>query len=175
MTSATTESTPLIQPEAPRATSSASQPAKLQRNVTFNPTVSSSSPPSSSASKQSPFSSITSAAQAQQPGPPILSKLNQKLRRRHSQGSPLIPTHLTAPKIGPQRTTKTAQKLKLLPDPTHGEDGPDEESGRDVYAQFTRIKDPAARKDAERLGKQDRDTLPRVTAYCNAASYDIQG
>ena len=80
-----------------------------------------------------------------------------------------------ASKIGPQRTTKTAQKLKLLPNPDVGEDGPDEESGRDVYSQFTRIKDPTARRDAARLGKSDRDRLPRVTAYCTANEYRLEG
>jgi uncharacterized Rmd1/YagE family protein len=92
-------------------------------------------------------------------------------QRRHSSGSPLVPSSLPAQKIGPQRTTKTAQKLKILPDPDHGDEGPDEESGRDVYAQFTRIKDPTARRDAARLGKEDREVLPRVTAYCTAGSY----
>lgn len=77
------------------------------------------------------------------------------------------------PKIGPQRTTKNAQKLKLLPNPDFGEDGPDEESGRDVYSQYTRIKDPTARRDAARLGKADRDRLPRVTAYCTANTYQM--
>lgn len=81
----------------------------------------------------------------------------------------------SAPKIGPQRTTKTAQKLKLLPNPDPGDDGPEEESGRDVYSQFTRIKDPTARRDAARLGKADRDKLPRVTAYCTASSYRLPG
>ena len=57
------------------------------------------------------------------------------------------------------RSTKTTQKLKILPNPDPGEDGPDEESGRDVYSQFTRIKDPTARRDAARLGKADRDRL----------------
>ena len=80
-----------------------------------------------------------------------------------------------ASKIGPQRTTKNAQKLKLLPNPDPGEDGSDEESGRDVYSQFTRIKDPTARRDAARLGKADRDRLPRVTAYCTAGSYRLDG
>ncbi len=81
----------------------------------------------------------------------------------------------SAPKIGPQRTTKNAQKLKLLPNPDPGDDGPDEESGRDVYSQFTRIKDPTARRDAARLGKADRDRLPRVTAYCTASAYRLEG
>lgn len=81
---------------------------------------------------------------------------------------------MPATKIGPQRTTRTAQKLKLLPDPEQGEDGEDEESGRDVYAQFTRIKDPTARRDAAKLGKQDRERLPRVTAYCTASSYKLE-
>jgi len=75
-----------------------------------------------------------------------------------------------ASKIGPQRTTKNAQKLKLLPNPDPGDDQ-DEESGREVYSQFTRIKDPSARRDAARLGKADRERLPRVTAYCTASAY----
>ena len=82
---------------------------------------------------------------------------------------------LPGQKLGPQRTTKNAQKLKLLPNPDPGDDGPDEESGRDVYSQFTRIKDPTARRDAARLGKADRDKLPRVTAYCTASSYRLEG
>jgi uncharacterized Rmd1/YagE family protein len=106
----------------------------------------------------------------------MLSTFNSKLRRRNSHGSPLAaPPMLPGSKIGPQRTTKNAQKLKLLPNPDPGEDGPDEESGRDVYSQFTRIKDPTARRDAARLGKADRDKLPRVTAYCTASAYRLEG
>ena len=104
---------------------------------------------------------------------PMLSALNSKLRRRHSHGAPLVQTPPALPKTGAQRTTKHAQKLKLLPNPGQGEDGPDEESGRDVYSQFTRIKDPMARRDAARLGKDDRKKLPRVTAYCTANAYKI--
>ena len=103
----------------------------------------------------------------------MLSTLNSKLRRRNSSGAPVYPPQTPAPKIGPQRTTRTAQKLKLLPDPEYGEEGEDEESGRDVYVQYTRIKDPTARRDAARLGKADRERLPRVTAYCTAASYKM--
>lgn len=108
----------------------------------------------------------------------MLSALNSKLRRRNSHGSPLANpplTPTTASKIGPQRTTKNAQKLKLLPNPDPGDEGPDEESGRDVYSQFTRIKDPTARRDAARLGKADRSRLPRVTAYCTANAYRLDG
>jgi uncharacterized Rmd1/YagE family protein len=106
----------------------------------------------------------------------MLYALNSKLRRRNSYGSPLqaIPSTPVS-KIGPQRTTKNAQKLKLLPNPDFGADGPDEESGRDVYSQYTRIKDPTARRDAARLGKADRDRLPRVTAYCTANKYQMEG
>lgn len=104
----------------------------------------------------------------------MLSALNSKLRRRNSSGAPLqLPQQTPASKIGPQRTTRTAQKLKLLPNPEQGADGADEESGRDVYSQFTRIKDPTARRDAARLGKDDRAKLPRVTAYCTASSYKM--
>ncbi|KAF3195627.1 hypothetical protein TWF225_000027 [Orbilia oligospora] len=76
-------------------------------------------------------------------------------------------------KIGPQRTTKNIQKLKLLPAPDDGEG--DEESGRDVYSQVTRIKDTTARRDAERLGKAERAHLPRTTAYCTAGKYNMEG
>lgn len=100
----------------------------------------------------------------------MLSSLNSKLRRRNSSGAPVRGP--PAPKIGPQRTTRTAQKLKLLPDPAN-DDVDDEESGRDVYVQYTRIKDPTARRDAARLGKADRDRLPRVTAYCTSSSYKL--
>lgn len=106
----------------------------------------------------------------------MLSALNNRLRRRNSHGSvftALPPAIL--PKIGPQRSSKTAEKLKLLPNPELDEEGIDEESGRDVYAQYTRIKDPTARRDAARLGKADRERLPRVTAYCTANKYQMDG
>jgi uncharacterized Rmd1/YagE family protein len=161
-----TESTPLI----PKPSIQSHPPAKPQRTVTFNPTVQSSSSTATAdrlIPKDPPV--VDHAVRTQQP---VLASLNNKLRRRHSQGAAgaAIPA-LPAQKIGPQRTTKTAQKLKILPDPEHGDEGPDEESGRDVYAQFTRIKDPTARRDAARLGKEDRKRLPRVTAYCTAGSY----
>ncbi|OAK97018.1 DUF155-domain-containing protein [Phaeosphaeriaceae sp. SRC1lsM3a] len=141
-------------------------PVKPQRTVTFNPTVSSSAPsqPSRSHSHGAQSSGTT------QGGQPMLSSLNSKLRRRNSSGAPVRGP--PAPKIGPQRTTRTAQKLKLLPDPENDE-LEDEESGRDVYVQYTRIKDPTARRDAARLGKADRERLPRVTAYCTSASYKL--
>jgi len=103
----------------------------------------------------------------------MLSTLNSKLRRRNSSGAPARMPPAPMPKLGPQRTTRTAQKLKLLPDPAAEEGDEDEESGRDVYVQYTRIKDPTARRDAARLGKADRERLPRVTAYCTAASYKL--
>jgi len=64
-----------------------------------------------------------------------------------------------------------SQKLKILP----SFDDQEEESGRDVYSQVTRIKDSTARRDAERLGKAERSQLPRVTAYATANSYDLDG
>jgi uncharacterized Rmd1/YagE family protein len=107
----------------------------------------------------------------------MLSALNSKLRRRNSHGAPLTTPPPAAPKIGPQRTTKKAQKLKLLPDPVTAEEeeGFDGDFPRDVYSQITRIKEPAARSHAARLGKADRDRIPRVTAYCTANSYRLEG
>jgi uncharacterized Rmd1/YagE family protein len=109
----------------------------------------------------------------------MLSALNSKLRRRNSHGAPntAFNTSPAASKIGPQRTTKNAQKLKLLPDPVTGEEDEviDEGISRDVYSQITRIKEPTARRDAAKLGKADRDRMPRVTAYCTANSYRLDG
>ncbi|KAI9706743.1 MAG: hypothetical protein M1820_004713 [Bogoriella megaspora] len=167
------EASPLLADPSPR-------PSRPQRNVTFNPTVSTSGPPTNKASlRQSVQSNISTPVTApllptsQTGSQSLVSNINDKLRRRHSHGAPLIPLHLQAPKLGPQRTTRNAQKLKLLPDPEHGEEGPDEESGRDVYSQFTRIKDPTARRDAARLGKADRARLPRVTAFCTASALQL--
>ena len=174
MASASTERSPLLSPPIARTT-----PPKPQRTVTFNPQATISSPhdPISTTSPlrsaPAPAPTFPSAGQSQsKPSNP-----NSKPRRRNSHGSLLVqpPMQNPASKIGPQRTTKNTQKLKLLPNPDPGDDGPDEESGRDVYSQFTRIKDPTARRDAARLGKADRDRLPRVTAYCTASSYRLDG
>ncbi|KAI8954567.1 hypothetical protein F4801DRAFT_587375 [Xylaria longipes] len=173
------ERTPLIRQDTGRS--------RTARTVTFNanpvsrtidpePLSLSSSPSSTSAlSHARTTGSVVSGSFPSGP-PPMLSALNNRLRRRNSHGSlftTLPPTIL--PKMGPQRSSKTAQKLKLLPNPELDEADQDEESGRDVYSQYTRIKDPTARRDAARLGKADRDRLPRVTAYCTANKYQMEG
>ncbi|KAL0259782.1 sporulation protein rmd1 [Diplodia seriata] len=159
------ESSPLL---------SSKTPAKPSRSVTFNPNVSTSSASNPAPLRPSTHLPISPVSKKQNGGQPMLSALNSKLRRRNSQGAPLIPSALAAPKIGPQRTTRNVQKLKLLPNPEQAEEEIiDEESGRDVYAQLTRIKEPTARRDAARLGKADRERLPRVTAYCTASSYQM--
>ncbi|KAK4546535.1 hypothetical protein LTR36_001752 [Oleoguttula mirabilis] len=167
------ESSPLLPTRSPEARPPPS--ARPARSVTFNPQVSTSSPPK----RRPPLPTAPTHPAALPPTvprdgtQPMLSALNSKLRRRYSSGSPLIlPNQTPASKIGAQRTTRTAQKLKLLPNPEQ-EDELDEESGREVYSQFTRIKDPTARRDAARLGKDDRARLPRVTAYCTASSYKM--
>ena len=151
-TRTTSETTPLLP-----STSAPDPGPREARSVTFNPT------PTIATIPPSPT--------------PMLSALNHRLRRRNSSGAPsgYGPSPSPASKIGPQRTSKTAQKLKLLPNPEFGDEGPDEESGRDVYSQYTRIKDPTARRDAARLGKADRERLPRVTAYCTANRYKMDG
>ncbi|XDG00523.1 hypothetical protein ABKA04_000138 [Annulohypoxylon sp. FPYF3050] len=175
------ERTPLLRRDTERPRSA--------RTVTFNPNpVSRTIDPDPASLSSSPStintlehgrmpSSIASGSSSAGP-PPMLSALNNRLRRRNSHGSvftALPPSIGPVPKIGPQRSSKTAQKLKLLPNPELDEEGPDEESGRDVYSQYTRIKDPTARRDAARLGKADRDRLPRVTAYCTANKYQMDG
>ncbi|KAK6455728.1 uncharacterized protein RJT20DRAFT_49500 [Scheffersomyces xylosifermentans] len=89
-----------------------------------------------------------------------------------------------SPKIGLQRTSRTSQKLKLLPeDPPDLEDSNNSLNSNDddddspntrVYSQVKRITDTSARKDAEILGKSHRDLLPRVTAYCTCGSYKMK-
>lgn len=172
---AASEISPLLpSPSSPRPSPTGRPP----RSVTFNPQVSTSSPPKRRPALPPPSLSLSSnsvsgATSSRDGSQPILSSLNSKLRRRNSSGAALqLPPQHPASKIGPQRTTRTAQKLKLLPNPEQ-DDEPDEESGRDVYSQFTRIKDPTARRDAARLGKDDRAKLPRVTAYCTASSYKM--
>ncbi len=191
---AATENTPLLPAATGPPSPDSARPAR--RNVTFNPNpVTKTIEPEAAAYQQArvphhqrPFlapsspSSIASALTSG--GPPMLSALNNKLRRRNSHGGvssgpgggglPMVASGAALPKIGPQRSTKNAQKLKLLPNPELESDV-DEESGRDVYSQYTRIKDPTARRDAARLGKADRDRLPRVTAYCTANKYQMDG
>ncbi|CEJ89354.1 Putative Sad1-interacting factor 2 [[Torrubiella] hemipterigena] len=144
---------------------------KAPRTVTFssNPVTRTFEPETRTSSKNAaPIASVPA-------GPPMLAALNSRLRRRNSQGNvPLLATAPFGAKLGPQRSTKKTEKLKLLPNPEVDEDD-DEESGRDVYSQYTRIKDPTARRDAARLGKADRQLLPRVTAYCTANRYDMDG
>ncbi|KIW24443.1 uncharacterized protein PV07_10156 [Cladophialophora immunda] len=182
MATTVSESSPLL-PQHASPSESPSRPAlRTQRTVTFNPlaSVSTQSGATSSAALrpiQSPSAALTGSTQAVRDQPPMLSAFNSKLRRRNSHGSPLPTTQpfTPVPRAGAQRTTKTTEKLKILPNPDIGDEERDEESGRDVYSQFTRIKDPTARRDAARLGKADRDRLPRVTAYCMAQGYRLEG
>ncbi|MBE3048028.1 RMD1 family protein [Candidatus Bathyarchaeota archaeon] len=168
------ETAPLIPPASPTG----SRPA---RTVTFspNPATANRAPP---ARRRSPHGAGSSypAFSTGAVNPTVLAALNNRLRRRNSGGS--IPAGLPAaslPKLGPQRSSKTAQKLKLLPEPDIAEEeddepGEDEVREREVYSQFARIKDPTARRDAARLGKADRERLPRVTAYCTANRYSAE-
>ncbi|KAH6998576.1 hypothetical protein BKA56DRAFT_639338 [Ilyonectria sp. MPI-CAGE-AT-0026] len=171
----TSEVTPLL----PTSTTSTTRP-KGHRTVTFseNPVTRTFSPIRQQLPSRSPnhhaSSPVTSPSGTS--GPPMLAALNNKLRRRNSQSAvPAVAQLGLGPKIGPQRSTKKTEKLKLLPNPDIDEEGVDEESGRDVYSQYTRIKDPTARRDAARLGKADRARLPRVTAYCTANRYEMDG
>ncbi|EAW14066.1 YagE family protein [Aspergillus clavatus NRRL 1] len=185
--SSTAETTPLLpQHQQHSASSNTSQRgSRPPRTVTFNPLATVSTYHDAAAADPTfrPLNSGASSvpnAQSSQSRPTGLSALNSKLRRRNSHGAPYstaLPSMPPAPKVGPQRTTKNAQKLKLLPDPITAaeEDITDDEFPRDVYSQITRIKEPTARVHAAKLGKADRERLPRVTAYCTANSYRLDG
>lgn len=186
MASNPSESSPLLSDRPPTTTSPSSDAVRPPRTVTFHPVVNrstTSNPTLAHGETLRPVSSgtptySTQSSQRIPSGPPVLSALNSKLRRRHSQGASYntVPSVSPTPKIGPQRTSKNTQKLKLLPNPVTGEDEAslDDTIPREVYSQITRIKEPTARRDAARLGKADRDRLPRVTAYCTASSYKLE-
>ncbi|EGA75637.1 Rmd1p [Saccharomyces cerevisiae AWRI796] len=78
--------------------------------------------------------------------------------------------------LGAQRTSRTAQKLKLLPEEPFQRDSErlTDLKNQEVYSQVNRIKDKPARRDAEKLGKAHRHLLPRSTAYCTASSYNMK-
>ncbi|KMP05512.1 Sad1-interacting factor 2 [Coccidioides immitis RMSCC 2394] len=172
MASIPSESSPLLR-HAPRTPEGELRPG---RTVTFGPSPKASASTNTSARAQRlrPLHSATPSIQGGS-GQPVLAALNSKLRRRHSQGPPPTVALSPTPKIGPQRTTKNTQKLKLLPNPVTREEDEwiDDAVPRDVYSQIKRIKEPTARRDAARLGKADRDRLPRVTAYCTANAYRL--
>lgn len=97
---------------------------------------------------------------------------NEELNRPVTKSKSTTRSTVPENKLGPQRSSRTTQKLKLLPaeEPiTETVDGT-----RDVYSQVNRITDTPARRDAERLGKNQRSLLPRVTAYCTASSYKMK-
>ncbi|KAJ5554810.1 hypothetical protein N7535_007255 [Penicillium sp. DV-2018c] len=184
------ENSPLLPQHQKSASNTSPQANRTARSVSFNPLTQISTYGGTASSSDStyrplqtgspPVQNVNAQGGHQRPGSqPMLSALNSKLRRRNSHGAPLTaPSNQVhaASKIGPQRTTKKAQKLKLLPDPvTEEEEGVDGDFPRDVYSQITRIKDPAARSHAARLGKADRDRIPRVTAYCTANTYRLEG
>lgn len=184
MATAVNEASPLLPTHSSpnRAAARNSAALKPSRTVTFNPLTSVQTQSGTSAAGslrpiQSPSSALSNGPAPRQKEQ-LLGAFNSRLKRRNSAGAPLPttqPPHNAIPRPGAQRTTKTVEKLKILPNPDIGDEGPDEESGRDVYSQFTRIKDPNARRDAARLGKADRDRLPRVTAYCTSQGYRLEG
>lgn len=177
MASIPSEASPLLQHIQSDIRHTSEGELRPARTVTFSqsPKTSSSASTSTRGNVLRPLHSATPSIQSVS-GQPVLAALNNKLRRRSTQDASSM-SFTPMPKIGPQRTTKNTQKLKLLPNPVTGEDDEwtDEAVPRDVYSQITRIKEPTARRDAARLGKADRDRLPRVTAYCTANAYRLDG
>ncbi|OCF45597.1 cytoplasmic protein [Kwoniella heveanensis CBS 569] len=91
----------------------------------------------------------------------------------------------------PMRTSKLGTKLKVLPTqpetPTIPEEEEDEDEddnerddtnrdegeGFEFYTPLSQIPKGTARRDARRLTKSEKAKLPRVTAYCTAATYNL--
>lgn len=181
----TSESSPLLpQYQNPEDSNTSPRGNRPPRTVTFNPLATVSTYGGTTAADPTfrplhtgspPAQNVHAHVIQQRPGG--LSTLNSKIRRRNSYGSTQTQSVHSGSKVGPQRTTKNAQKLKLLPDPVTAaeEEGVEGDFPRDVYSQITRIKEPTARSHAARLGKADRERLPRVTTYCTANSYQLDG
>nr|CAG8501357.1 4509_t:CDS:2 [Entrophospora candida] len=66
------------------------------------------------------------------------------------------------------RTTKTSQKLALFPEDLEITSPVETD---DKYDQIGQLPQGTSRREAERFSKKERQQLPRVTAYCTAASY----
>ncbi|GMK56197.1 hypothetical protein CspeluHIS016_0300370 [Cutaneotrichosporon spelunceum] len=80
----------------------------------------------------------------------------------------------------PMRTSKINTKLKVLPtqpDTIPEEDSEDNSGNDEEGDEQSGVKIPAgsARRDALNLTRSEKAKLPRVTAYCTAASYDLEG
>lgn len=176
MTSNDTDKTPLLSSEIPE-----------------NPIVlpSSTQQLSSSQLLAKPSSSSTTASTSSITPTPSLVSLKQPTLSPSSNTAKTNSKLVKSNKIGLQRTSRTSQKLKLLPeDPDldiintlSGKDGDNDDDDDDddenapptrVYSQVKKITDTSARKDAETLNKLHRDLLPRVTAYCTCGSYRMK-
>ncbi|KAI8906580.1 hypothetical protein DFJ77DRAFT_477236 [Powellomyces hirtus] len=107
---------------------------------------------------------------------------NFHLNGANARRSPRTSTH--SRQIAPQRTTKTTQKLVLFPDdaapppPPPPTPGIEEPEGAPWYTGYNEVVVPdvvpdAARTEAERMNKDQRTKLPRVTSYCVAEGYKI--
>lgn len=109
--------------------------------------------------------------------------LDPKLSGRGAAGNALT-TQLSAATHLPARSSKTSEKLVLLPETT--EEGDDEEDQfeeddeappNDEELRQRRLKSRKGKSDAERLPKSQRQQdaqLARVTAYCTAQSYKLR-
>ncbi|CAG8510290.1 5318_t:CDS:10 [Ambispora gerdemannii] len=69
----------------------------------------------------------------------------------------------------PNRTTKISQKLTLFPE----EYVPQVDEIGETYDQIDKIPEGTARIEAEKFSREERDKLPRVTAYCTASAYQL--
>lgn len=99
-----------------------------------------------------------------------------------------VPLTGVGPQHMPARTSKTSEKLVLLPETTEEEDGQEKEAGfgeededetRPPSDEALRARRQGGGKsDAERLPKSQRTAeaqLARVTAYCTAQAYRLKG
>lgn len=91
-------------------------------------------------------------------------------------------------RAGPNRSTKASGKLKILPEePEDGvaetakveededeEDSSEDEENESKELDLARIPEGSMRRDAKRITRRGRASLPRVTAYSTATSYRMR-
>nr|ODN85401.1 cytoplasmic protein [Cryptococcus depauperatus CBS 7841]ODN89855.1 cytoplasmic protein [Cryptococcus depauperatus CBS 7855] len=79
----------------------------------------------------------------------------------------VLPTQPETPTIPEEEEDDEEESNRRLEDK-------DKNEGVEFYTPLSQIPKGTARRDAQRLTKSEKAKLPRVTAYCTAASYNLQ-
>ncbi|EEB06135.1 Sad1 interacting factor 3 [Schizosaccharomyces japonicus yFS275] len=129
----------------------------------------------SSSQPHFPSSNIIDGSTRNRQKPPKVHNLFQRRRNAQKLDHPLgflLRNRNAAASHIPQRTTKTSQKLVLLPEDHEVESFDEDES---VYEDLIRSKEAYTLLQAEKFSRDKREELgfPRVTAYCICEAFNL--